>query len=263
MRTAWVIVVAIFTTLWHGGHILVRSFFGLGGLQGQCRCRPRLWARGLLWAAGVKVEFQGLENLGEGRQIVVANHESWFDVLALSAYLPMDYRFVAKKELEGVPIFGPAWQACGHISIDRDDRTSAIESLEEAARQIRQEDATIIMFPEGTRSDTGEIASFKKGAFVLAIQAGAPVVPVGIDGSREVMAKRRWRIRPRTIHVRVGRPMQVDGLTHADRDQLTREARRRVAYLKEGREPTLPVEGGGSAGTDSAEAWGEEQAGRD
>lgn len=231
MRTLRVAVAAVGWTLWYGTRILFHSAFKTSRWREVCRTAPRRWSRRLVEASSVTVEFEGLEHLREGGQILVANHESWYDVLALAGYLPVEYRFVAKKELGRVPVFGPAWQACGHISIDRQDRASAIESLEVAARQIRERDTTIVMFPEGTRSESGELQPFKKGAFVLAIQAGVPIVPVGISGSRDVMAKHRWRIRPGTIRIRIGEPIPVDGLVHADRDRLTARAHSRVAAL--------------------------------
>lgn len=231
IRTLRVAVAAVGWTLWYGGRILFHTTFRTRRADEICRHDPGRWSRRLVEASGVEVDFEGLEKLHDGRQILVANHESWYDVLALAGYLPVEYRFVAKKELERVPVFGPSWQACGHISIDRQDRASAIESLEEAARQIRERDTTIVMFPEGTRSADGELQSFKKGAFVLAIQARVPVVPVGIVGSRDVLAKHRWRIRPGTIRIRIGEPIPVEGLTHEDRDALVLEARRRVGEL--------------------------------
>jgi 1-acyl-sn-glycerol-3-phosphate acyltransferase len=241
-----VVLAAIVWTLAYGTEILVRAALesaGLGraGLERCCRDRPRRWSEHLLRAAGTDVVVEGGQHLVEGSQIVVANHESWFDVLALAARLPVEYRFVAKKELGRVPLWGPAWKACGHISIDREDRQSAIESLQRAGRQIREESVTIVMFPEGTRSPTGELRPFKKGAFVLAIQAGAPVVPVGISGSRRVMPKGRWRVRAGTIRVRIGEPIPVGRLEHRDRDRLAREAERRVAAL---RAASAPMEAG-------------------
>jgi 1-acyl-sn-glycerol-3-phosphate acyltransferase len=164
--------------------------------------------------------------------VLVANHVSWFDVLALASSLPGPFRFVGKKELTKVPIFGRAWQASGHISIDRHDRASALQSLAVARRRLEEDRPTVILFPEGTRSPTGELRAFKKGAFVLAIQTGVEVVPAAILGSREVMAKGSWTIHTgRTIRVRLGAPIPVDGLTVDDRDALTGRARAQVLEL--------------------------------
>ncbi len=233
IRTMVLGVATVLLTAWYGGQILLARALGLKSLPKRCDQNPRIWARKLLRLAGARVELRGLENLSRGSaQVLVANHESWFDVLALAAYLPVDYRFVAKKELAGVPVFGPAWQACGHIAIDRKDQQAAIEALERARREVHDSPLTIIMYPEGTRSVTGELQPFKKGAFVLAIQVGVPVVPVGIRGARDVMRKGSLRVRPGTIEVNIGEPIPVEGLGFRDRDVLTRRARTAVAALR-------------------------------
>jgi len=244
IRLAVVAVVALVATPWYGFRILLHSWLGTRKSDRVCREEPRRWCSWLLRAAGVRVALEGTEHLeGSEGQILVANHVSWFDVLVLAAHLPVEYRFIAKKELENVPIFGPAWQACGHISIDRDDRASAIRSLDEAGRQIRDDDVTVILFPEGTRSPTGALLPFKKGAFVLAIQAGVRVVPAAISGSRRVMRKGSWWIRSGTIRVRFGEPIDVEGYGEKDRGRLTALARARISTMLEdaaGRDPADP-----------------------
>lgn len=226
-------LVVVPLTLWHALRILWAAWRKDPALPAISENGARRWAHQLLRAAGTRVVLEGADAIDPARaQVLVANHVSWFDVLALAANVPGSFRFVAKKELEKVPIFGPAWQVAGHISIDRRDRASAMESLEVARRQLQEEHPTVIFFPEGTRSPTGELRAFKKGAFVLAIQTGVEVVPAAILGSREVMAKGSWRIRTgRTIRVRLGTPIPVDGLTMDDRDALTRTARDTVREL--------------------------------
>lgn len=241
MRTLWVSLVAAVLTSWYGGQILLARALRLESLPDRCWNNPRRWARALLRAAGVRVDLEGVEHLGvDAAQVLVANHQSWFDVLALAAYLPVDYRFVAKKELAGVPVFGPAWRACGHIAIDRQDQQAAIEALERARREVHERPLSIVMYPEGTRSPTEEMLPFKKGAFVLAIKVGVPVVPVGIQGAGAVMPKGSLRIRPGTIRIRIGEPIATEGLAMKDRDVLTRRAREAVAAL---RRPALTADG--------------------
>jgi 1-acyl-sn-glycerol-3-phosphate acyltransferase len=195
---------------------------------------PYRWSDLILRAAGTKVELVGGEAIDPERgQVLVSNHVSWFDVLALCWAIPAPVRFVGKMELMKVPVFGPAWAALGNIAIDRGDRTSAMESLAVARRRIEEIHPTLVFFPEGTRSPTGELRAFKKGAFVLAIQTGVDVVPAAVVGSREVMAKGSLRIRMgRTIQVRLGRPIPVAGLTVEDRGALTERARRAVLALQ-------------------------------
>jgi 1-acyl-sn-glycerol-3-phosphate acyltransferase len=161
----------------------------------------------------------------------VANHQSWFDVFALAGFLPGRGTFVAKEELERIPIFGGAWKACGHISIDRSDRKKAIESLDRAGERIRSEKRAVILFPEGTRSADGQLQEFKKGAFIVALKTGVPIVPIGISGSRHVMPKGSFLARPGEIRVRIGEPIPMEGLSVADRDALLGRSRMAVAEL--------------------------------
>lgn len=233
LRNLWVYAVSLVLTLFYAGRITLLSYVRPCRLEVFCDEAPRIWSKGILRTAGVTVELEGTEHIAPDRpQIVVANHASWFDVFALSAHFPGVYHFVAKEELASIPVFGRAWISCGHIAIDRADRSSAIESLDRAARKIRSEDATIIMFPEGTRSPTGALQAFKKGAFVLAIQAGVPVVPLAIHGSHDVMPKGSWLVRPGTIRIRIGEPISVEGMTMKDRNILLDRAWSRVAALK-------------------------------
>lgn len=229
-----VLLVAVPSTVWYGVRILWAA--RRGGERARCACEelPRAWARSLLWAAGVDVALENVEVIDPDRpQILVANHVSWFDVLALTAYLPGSFRFVAKKELEGIPFFGPSWLACGHISIDREDRSAAIRSLAEAREKLERDRPTVILFPEGTRSRDGRLLPFKKGAFVLAIQTGVEVVPAAILGSREIMEKGSFLIRSGTVRIRFGAPMRVEELEMDDRGALTEQAREAVRGLLE------------------------------
>jgi len=206
----------------------------IGARNKRCICReaPRGWARQLLWISSAKVAFENLEVIDAERpQILVANHVSWYDVLALVS-IPGTSLFVAKKELAKVPIFGRAIGGCGHIFINRQDRNSAVESLAVARDLLEKESPTIIMFPEGTRSKTGELQTFKKGAFVLAIQTGVDIVPAAIIGSRDVMNKGSLKISPGTITVRFGTPIPVAGLDMDNRNELTERARAAVRALQ-------------------------------
>ncbi len=227
-----VCVTIIPATLWYGARILLEARRGQRADRALLDDLPRRWARLLLRAARVKVVLENAEVIDPERpQIVVANHSSWFDVLALTSGVPGPYRFVAKQELASVPVFGAAWQACGHIAIDRHDRRSAIASLAVARKRLEEDRPTVILFPEGTRSDDGELRPFKKGAFVLAIEAGVEVVPVGIVGSYDVMRKGSWLIRPGTVTVRFGTPIPAEGRALDGRDVLAAESRDAVQML--------------------------------
>lgn len=199
----------------------------------ECDTIQRSWSRAMLRLARCSVQVEGAEHLEEGgARIIVSNHQSWFDVFALAAHMPISVRFVTKEELGRFPIFGRAWKACGHVSIDRSSRSSAIDSLAEAGRRIHDQGMNIVMFAEGTRSETGKLQRFKKGAFVLAIQGGMPIVPVAVIGTHEIMPKGSFRVEPGEILIRVGPPISVEGLSSADRQALLERTWKAVAELK-------------------------------
>jgi 1-acyl-sn-glycerol-3-phosphate acyltransferase len=235
IRGFWVSFVAVLYCLLDGIPIVWRGWRRSAKATCTCRNNPGHWARKVARAANMEVTLEGAEHLsGDRAAVLVANHQSWMDVIALLGYLPVDTRFVIKKELEKVPLFGACFKTCGHISVDRRDRQAAIASLQRAGRLMREERPTVIMFAEGTRSPTGEIQPFKKGPFVLALETGVPVVPTAIVGSREVMGKHSLRVRPGPVRVRIGAPIPVEGLTIEDRDALTEVAHDAVARLKAG-----------------------------
>lgn len=246
LKNVWLWLVALVLTAFYAGRITWHSYRGgcRRRLESLCSEAPARWSDGILRTAGVEVELEGAEHIDPDRpQLVVANHASWFDVFSLAAYFPGPFHFVAKKELARIPVFGRAWRVCGHIEIDRSDHAAAVASLDRAAEKIRSENATIIMFPEGTRSPTGEVRRFKKGAFVLALKAGVPVVPLAVSGSHEVMPKGRWVVRSGRIRIRIGRPIPVDELELADRDRLLRQSREAVIGLLEGMDGTEAEDG--------------------
>ena len=240
IRSLWVFMWGGVLTVYYAVPIVWRAWRHSPNLRCTCNENPRDWAKAIVRTARVEVTLEGTEHLSrEHASVLVANHQSWFDVFALVGFLPVEARFVAKKELAKIPFFGPAWQACNHISIDRGDLQKAIGSLQRARELMRELRPTIIMFAEGTRSATGELQPFKKGPFVLAIETGAPVIPAAIVGSREVMAKGSWRVHPGPVRVRIGAPISVDGLTHDDREALSQVTHDAVAQLKAG----APVQG--------------------
>jgi len=225
--------------VWHASRILWAGFRKSPRFPEIAREAPKTWARAILRAARVEVELVGREHLASGGPaVLVANHESWFDVFALVAHLPVDYRFVGKIELTRIPLFGAAWQAAGHIAVDRGDRQRAIASLDHAGEVLRRDRAVVVMFPEGTRSPDGNLLPFKKGAFVLAAQAGVPLIPAGIGGSREVMEKGSFRIRPGTVRIAFGPPVPTDGCGVERRDELLIKCRDQVERLRVSPDPT-------------------------
>jgi 1-acyl-sn-glycerol-3-phosphate acyltransferase len=235
IRSVLVMVVGIPLTVLLAGWIVLSSVLRLPGTRRCCEAFPRFWARTILRLSGVRVRVDGMERVDWNRPLIlVANHQSWFDVFALLARLPTGIRFVAKEELGRIPVFGLAWQACGHVSVDRTDRGQAIASIEKAGARVRDEQLAVLFFAEGTRSPDGRLQPFKKGAFVLAIQTGVPVVPMGISGSHAVMPKGSFRIHSGNVRIQVGDPIPVAGRTMAERDALVQEGWTQVAALING-----------------------------
>jgi 1-acyl-sn-glycerol-3-phosphate acyltransferase len=190
------------------------------------------WSRWVLWASGVRVRTEGLEDVHlEEPQLFLCNHVSWYDVWAIAATLPKRYRYIAKKELEWVPIFGRAWRTAGHISIDRSDRRAAVAAIDAAGDAIRQDNSSIVIFPEGTRSVTGELQPFKKGAFMLALHTHVDIVPMAVLGSRHVLPKGKWRVRGGEIILRFGPAIPTVGYNESNRDELIRRVRAAIERL--------------------------------
>ncbi len=233
MRTVWFFVVLSATLLWHGTRVLVAGLLGVrqrsGGLYDRA---ARSWARSALWAAGIKYRVVGLEHLPKDRPVVIAsNHQSWFDIFLLAAVLPISVRFVAKKELKRVPLLGRAMRQAGHIYIDRQDRRAAFEAYQEAARVIRS-GLSAVVFPEGTRSRTGELLPFKKGPFVLAIAAQVPIVPAYCAGTFDLLPKGSFRLRPRPVALLFGPPIETMGMSYEDRERLMQLTRNAIEQLR-------------------------------
>ena len=189
----------------------------------------RTWSRWMIWASGSRVKVEGIEHVMANRpQIIASNHQSWFDVWALAATIPKKNRFIAKQELRKVPLFGLAWESSGHISIDRKDRSKAIRALDAAAELMRDDHSAVVIFPEGTRSPTGELLPFKKGAFMMALRTGIEIVPAAVLGSRAVQKKGDWRVRPGTIIVRFGPPIDSSRYDEDHREELMQVVRERI-----------------------------------
>lgn len=192
---------------------------------------PRIWGKLILAIGGVRVRIEGLENLeGGGPYIFAANHQSQFDIFALQGCFTVDFRWLAKKELFEVPIFGRAMRLAGYIPIDRSRGRQALVSLNEAAQRIAS-GTSVILFPEGTRSVDGKLQSFKTGGMVLAIKSGVPLVPMGISGTHEILPKGKLLARPGLVTIRVGKPINTKDYTARQKQDLADRVRSEVAAL--------------------------------
>jgi 1-acyl-sn-glycerol-3-phosphate acyltransferase len=229
IRTAITTVALVCGTIVLGTSVIVAQLLGVRAKpRGIFELAPRAWAWLLLRAAGVRVVRHGGHQLVEGApRVFIANHVSWFDIPAMIEVLP-HYGFVAKRELERIPLFGAAARAVGVIFIDRENRKAAFGAYEDAAQRIRA-GHPVLVYPEGTRGTSYALRSFKKGPFVLAIGSQAPVVPVVIHGTIEVNPRGQFRANSGTVHVHLLDPIPTEGLTYDDRDALAQRVRAAMA----------------------------------
>ena len=220
MRLPLVAVTALVMTLLLGPVVVVARLLGVA--QGRdsiyARC-VRLWARSINRAAGVRVRVHGADRThGEHGIVFASNHVSWFDIFALAAELPWS-SFIAKSELRSIPFFGYVAECVGIVFIERDNRKAAFESYKIAAREVQRGRAMIVC-PEGTRGFDYHLRPFKKGPFVLAIAAQAPVVPTIVYGAREVMPKGTFRIKSGVVDIHFLEPVPTVGCDYEHRGEL-------------------------------------------
>ena len=188
----------------------------------------RSWGWLILKIAGVKTQVAGLEHVDPRKTcIYMCNHLGSFDIFALLAYLPVQFRWLAKVELFKIPMLGWGMRAAGYISLDRSRRRSTYESMEIAARKIREE-TSVVIFPEGSRSFDGAMQPFMNGGFTLAIRAGVPIVPISIHGTWEIMPRTTKRVKKGTIRIVIDRPIETKDCTMMDRKRLMEETERRI-----------------------------------
>lgn len=177
------------------------------------------WGRLHLWVSGAKVEMKGLEHIDLSRTyIMMANHQSYHDIFVVST-IPVYAHWMAKQELFRVPVFGWILGWIGAMRIDRSSKVKTLASVRSAVEQIR-EGRTVLIFPEGTRSPNGELLPFSKGAFSLAILSQVPILPITIEGTRSIMPKGSYLIRPGTIKVTIDPPIETASLGAKDKDHL-------------------------------------------
>lgn len=233
IRTLWFLANLLVFTLFYGLTSIIAGLIGWpnrpGGVYDHCTSD---WSRILLWAAGTRVRVSGAERLPSGGIVYASNHQSWFDIFALSVTIPGQMRFVSKIELSRVPVLGRAMRSAGHIFLNRQNKGQAFGAYEDAAAAIRN-GLSAVVFPEGTRSRTGELQPFKKGPFVLAIAAQVPLVPVYCAGTYTLLPRGTVRLRPHPIAVMFGEPISTTGMTYDDRERLMELCRASVERLRD------------------------------
>ncbi len=167
----------------------------------------RIWARGVLRICGIRLTVSGTEHITPGTcYVYVSNHASLFDIPVVAGGIPDRVRIIYKKELERIPIFGWALKAGAYIAINRQRSIEAMQALDEAAERIRT-GTSVILYAEGTRTLTGALQPFKRGAFNLALRAGVPVVPLTINGTFHILPKHSISVRPGTVHLILDPPI--------------------------------------------------------
>jgi 1-acyl-sn-glycerol-3-phosphate acyltransferase len=182
--------------------------------------------------AGIRYRVRGREQVPGNRAVVFcSNHESNVDPPVLFQALHKRLHVLFKAELTKLPVLGAVMVAGGFVPVERDRREASMASIDRAAASIR-EGNTFLIFPEGTRSKTDELLPFKKGGFIMAIKAQAPIVPVAVSGGRSAMQKGSWLVRPVMVDVKIGEPIETAGMSLDDRDQLIEIVRGRIEELK-------------------------------
>lgn len=177
----------------------------------------RIWAFFMLKATRVRVVIRNREKIREGTPyVIISNHQSAYDILALVTSLGIQFRWIIKKELRGVPLFGYALYVSRNIFIDRSDSRKAIESIHKGMDRLPL-GTSVMFFAEGTRSSGDTVGEFKKGGFVMALEKGLKILPVTVNGSRKVLPGKNLVFNPGTIEVVVGDPIEA---AHFSRDNL-------------------------------------------
>jgi len=239
IRTFFIIFWTVVLTGFFSVIIILTSFITTGGETTQKVAR--ICAKCILAVSNINVTVKGLSNLNRtGSCIYMPNHVSNFDIPVLQAYLPVQFKWLAKAELFKIPIFGYAMKRAGYISINRFDRKAAIQSLNKASEIIRN-GTSVIIFPEGTRSQNQHVQSFKKGGFILAVDSGVPIIPVIIHGTWTIMQKKHILVRPGNVVLEIKKPINTSDYTRETKDDLMEKVRNIVldSYDKNKKNETL------------------------
>ncbi|MBW2568858.1 MAG: 1-acyl-sn-glycerol-3-phosphate acyltransferase [Deltaproteobacteria bacterium] len=227
IRAPFVIIWVVLVTIYFSIAAIIVSFIKEGCILPNKVAKA--WARCVLFGSRIKVTVTGLSNIDPFLPyIYMSNHQSAFDIPVLQAHLPVQFRWLAKAELFKIPVFGYAIGRAGHISIDRSNRKSAFKSLKNASKNIRN-GVSVIIFPEGTRSLDGNIRQFKKGGFVLAVDAGVPIVPVIIHGIWPIMLRNKALVKPGNIIVEIKNPIKTIDYTRKTKDHLMEKVRKVIS----------------------------------
>lgn len=247
MRTPFVLLGIIILTALLGPVVLVAGMLGIQEKpNGIYQRMMHAWCRAISRISGVQLVVNNPERMSATQGLVyISNHVSWYDIFALASVIPR-YTWIAKSELRKLPLFGKAAEAAGIVFIDRDNRKAAFESYKVAADEVKR-GRSVIICPEGTRGRDYHLRPFKKGPFVLAIAAQAPIIPTIVYGTREIMPKGSFIVRGGTVHIHFLEPVPTQGYTYDDRTRLMQivwsrmaEAMRRLYGVQTAEEAVAP-----------------------
>jgi 1-acyl-sn-glycerol-3-phosphate acyltransferase len=231
IRTAFIILYVVPATAVLGIIAIIVSFFTRSG--NPVHIIARIWAKSILTVSGIDVSIGGLSNIDPGRSyIFMSNHRSNFDIPVLLGCLPVQFRWLAKAELFKIPIFGRAMSGAGYVKIDRFNRESAIKSIDQVAAKMKN-GVSVMIFPEGTRSEDGNVKPFKKGGFVMAVDSQVPIIPVILQGTRSIMSKGSWLISSGSVRMFIEKPIVTSGYTRQTKDDLIKCVRSVICQVLE------------------------------
>ena len=247
LRTLWVILVAVFVSATAGFCVLMVAIFS--SKSPLIDSLNRWWARSLLGAAGIDLHREGMEKIDPTkRYVLISNHYSYFDIPCILVAVPQPIRFMAKASLFKIPIFGWALGRAGFIPVDRKNRRTAVKSFDLAAERIRKGN-TIVIFPEEGRSRARQMRPFQRGAFLLAIKAQMPMMPIAVDGTFDVFRVGAKRVTPGKVTVRVGEMVDCANTKLRDKERLAIDSRAQIEEMlgvfgtSESRRAELEAEG--------------------
>src|SRR5260370_5125649 len=222
--------IIIIATIIMGSISLLMSLFDSDGrIQHQI---SRIWSRMLLKVSGVKMQVEGLEKIDpRGTYVFIANHRSFMDIPVLLAYLPLQFRFFAKKGLFHIPFLGTHLRRSGHLPVVKDNPRASLKSMSDAVRTLREQGMSMLLFPDGGRSKDGLLQEFIEGSAYIAIKSGFPALPVTLPGTREVLPMGSIQIMRGLLHLTLGDPIPTAGLTAKDRANLAQTMHDKVADL--------------------------------
>jgi len=223
-------LMVLLATIFYGSISLVASFFDRTGRRQNSVARA--WARSLLWTGGVTVHVEGLDRIpADSGCVIAANHASYMDTPVVLANIPVQFRFLAKHGLFKIPLLGTHLARAGHIPVPREDPRASVRTMTLAAQIIRERGISMLVFPEGGRSRHGELRPFKEGAAYIGIKAGAPIIPVALIGTRDILPFGSGHLRPGEVTVKVGYAIDTSKLTLRDRTTVTAGIRAQIVSM--------------------------------